>query len=95
MVEETGNGYQIVEEWAYTDALENNLEIGLRQADEALGAILYALSLNPTAFEAAHDNNIRVAKLAERPLDGLPAFRVFFRVNEEQRTVFLLYVDHG
>ncbi|UWR23454.1 hypothetical protein [Sulfitobacter sp. S190] len=90
-----GNGYEVSEEWHYTDALENRLSVSVQQADEALGAIHYALSLNPLAFDVVYQEDIRVAHLQERTLDGLPAFRIFFRVNESSRRVYLLFVDHG
>jgi len=88
-------GYEIAEEWAYTDALENGLDVSMKQAEEAIGAILYALQNNPMAFDIVYNESVRVAHLNKRTFDGLPAFRVFFRVSEESKTVFLLNIDHG
>jgi len=87
-------GFEIVLEWSYDDALSNGLDLELRLAEEALGPLLYALNQNPLAFSEAF-NGVRVAKLAERPIDGLPPFRVFFAVNEANRVVYLRHVDHG
>lgn len=89
------DGFQIVEEWSYQDSITSGLSVSNQLADEALSAIMYALQSNPSAFGLAFGQNIRVAKMNERPLDGLPVFRVFFRVDEASRTVDLLHVDHG
>lgn len=88
------DGFEISEEWSYADALEN-LKVDVKQADEALGALMYALSRNPAAYPIVHGENVRLAKLDKRPNDGLPAFRVFFRINSSGDHVFLLHVDHG
>lgn len=86
-------GFQIVEEWTFSDALENGLTVDVKQADEALGVLKYALHKNPEAFPIAYDD-IRVAKISERPSDGLPKFRVFFRIGAHSKDVYLLFVDH-
>lgn len=88
-------GFEIRHESTYEYAITNGLNVSAQQADEALGAILYALNRNPTAFPVVAGANIRMAKLLARENDGLPAFRLFFRTNEHSSTVDLLYVDHG
>lgn len=87
--------FQIVHEQTYDYALSNELTISVEQADEALGAIMYALNRNPSGFPVVFSRDIRVAKLAARPIDGLPQLRVFFRLVEDRSRVDLLYVDQG
>ncbi|MEM0946283.1 MAG: hypothetical protein AAGK37_02675 [Pseudomonadota bacterium] len=88
------DGYGISEEWSYSDAIQQ-LKLNIKQADEALGALMYALNRNPKAFPLVHGETVRVAKLDERPNDGLPPFRVFFRISSTDDYVYLLHVDHG
>ena len=96
MVDFNDDGYELVEEWSYTDALQNKLQVTIKQADEAVHAIMYALQNNPQAFELVFGESVRVAHMSERKFDGLPAFRVFFRVHEsEKKVVYLLHIDHG
>jgi len=94
VVEFNKDGYQLVEEWSFSDAIENGVTIDVQQAYEAIGPITYALQRNPEAFPVAH-GHVRVAHLEERPLDDLPGFRVFFRISLHHKTVYLLFVDHG
>lgn len=94
MVDFETDGYQIIEEWTYSDAIENGLKIDVKQAYEALGVVMYALQSNPEAFAVVH-GQVRVAHVEERPVDDLPHFRVFFRVSDHGKDVFLLFVDHG
>ncbi len=88
-------GYEILHEHSYDYCLCNTLEVEVSQAEEALGAILYAISLNPSGFNVVVEPNIFVAKISERPSEDLPPFRLFFRLHEEKKRVDLLYVDHG
>lgn len=94
MVEFSNDGYQIIEEWTYSDAMENGLQVDVRQAYEAVGLAVYALSRGPEAYPIAH-GEVRVLHIEERPLDDLPSFRIFFRIGLHNKDVYLLYVDHG
>ena len=87
--------YQIIHEQSFDYALSNNLSVPIEQAEEAIGAILYALNRNPTGFELVKNPDVYIAKMLPRPKDDLPAFRVWFRINKETGDVFLLYIDNG
>ncbi len=91
----TMEGYELLHENSYDYCLCNTLRVEVSQAEEALGAILYAISRNPSGFKVVVEPNIYLAKISERPQEGLPLFRIFFRLHEEKKRVDLLYVDHG
>ena len=88
-------GYEIIHENTFDHTMANELSITIAQADEALGAIMYALNRNPSGFPLVYGRDVHLAKLVARPRDRLPALRVFFRLVEERKRVDLLYVDHG
>lgn len=89
------DGYDLLHEHSFDYCLANGLDIEISQADEAIGAILYAISRNPSGFQRVVEPNVHLAKLVARPRDGLPSFRLFFRLNQDKRRVDLLYIDHG
>lgn len=54
MVDFEPNGYGIIEEWSFSDAIENGLDVDAKQAYEALGVVTYALQRNPESFPIVH-----------------------------------------
>jgi hypothetical protein len=64
--------------------------------DEALAPIEHALRRNPLGFERLRGyKGIRLAKSKLRLIQReiIPSFRLWFRVDEGERTVFKLYVE--
>ena len=63
----TMEGYELLHENSYDYCLCNTLRVEVSQAEEALGAILYAISRNPSGFKVVVEPNIYLAKISERP----------------------------
>ncbi|MDH3666904.1 MAG: hypothetical protein OEN23_08235 [Paracoccaceae bacterium] len=85
--------YQVVHEQTYDYAISSLPTVTLQQAEEAVGAISYALSRNPKGFRKVRDPDVYLAKIAPRPRDHLPGFRVWFRVSSDDKHVYLLYIN--
>lgn len=69
---------------------------GLKWVDRALAPIMLAVEGNPLAFPVVPGTDgIRIARnlLVINDLELIPSLRVWFRVSEQSRTVYMLYVE--
>jgi hypothetical protein len=68
-------------------------EIGdIKRIDDVLAGVYWALSTNPEAYEVVKGfADIRLLKTD--PLGGLPAFRIWFRIDENGQHVHLEYIE--
>lgn len=69
---------------------------GAQFVDEALAPIMNGIESNPLGFpEVPGMPGIHLARttIAVRGLELIPALRLWFRVNEAARMVYLLYVE--
>lgn len=84
--------WQLVESSGYTDGL--NALGDLRVIDDALTALTWALSTNPTAFDLVPGMvDIRLAKTDPKAGEPIPRIRVWFRIEEDTHRVFLEHVE--
>lgn len=87
-------GWQIVEADSYERAVA---QCGSHQFfDQALAPIDYALNQNPTGFRLVPGSSflyLAKTKLRLNGLEVIPSFRLWFRINEESRTVTKLWVE--
>lgn len=90
------NGWQIVEDDSYTDAVLSCG--GFEFVDFALAPIDEALNRNPLGFQQLpNGSDIRFAKTKLRLADGdvIPAMTLFFHANKSTKTVTKLHVKYS
>lgn len=89
-----GRGWQVIEQESYERAVA---QCGSHEFfDDALAPIEFALHRNPTGFPSVPGfQGIHLAKTKLRisGLDVIPSYRLWFRVDEEGRRVFKLWVE--
>jgi hypothetical protein len=81
---------ELVESSDYT--IQLNRLGDLRRLDDALTGVCWALSTNPEVYEVVRGfKDVRLAKTD--PLGGLPALRIWFRIEPDGYRVTLLYIE--
>lgn len=89
-----GNGWSISE----TDDYERGVAQcgGAEIVDDAIAPIIYALHRNPLAFQETSHPGVRLARTRLRfnGPDITLSHAIWFRVNEPDRTVVLLWVEY-
>jgi hypothetical protein len=86
--------WQIREETSYESSAEN--AGGMEDVDAALANITYALHRNPIGFHKLHGTRsiyIAKTKLRITEVKIIPAYRLYFRVEFEERVVCKLWVE--
>lgn len=86
--------WQVLEEPSYAHSV--SLIGDMEAIDEALRFVDYALHRNPMGFPRLPNTKaifIAKTKLRVTGLEIIPAYRLFVRVDKEQRCVFKLWVE--
>lgn len=89
-----GSGWQVIEEDSYERAIAQGGSYEF--FDEALAPIEYALHRNPLGFPAVpgfRDVHLAKTKLRIFGPEVIPSYRLWFRVDEDRRTVHKLWVE--
>lgn len=81
---------ELVESEAYTNALAG---LGpMERIDDALTGVYWALSTNPEVYDVVRGfRDMRLLKTDA--LGGLPAFRIWFRIDEDGQHVHLEFIE--
>lgn len=88
------SGWEVFEEGSYERAVA---QLGTHEFfDDALAPITYALSRNPAGFRKIpgfQDLHLAKTKLRFIGLEIIPSYRLWFRIDHAQRSVYKLWVD--
>jgi hypothetical protein len=90
----TSSGWHIIEEENWQRAIAQLG--GARRVDRAIAPIIDALHRNPEGFDRVPGfSSLYLArtKLAIRQLEVIPSYRVWFRTDVAERTVYLLWIE--
>lgn len=64
----------------------------LQRLDDALVGVCWALSTNPEVYETVK-GMYDVRLLKTDPLGGLPPLRIWFKIDDDDQSVHLLYIE--